>query len=58
MPFLFIGVFLIIVGFLLHHEAKRSHDHNGTMGSEHLIYAGVILVILYGILYRSLTLFF
>lgn len=58
MPFLFIGIFLIIVGFLLRREAHHGHDHNGLVGAEHLMYAGIILVILYGLVYRGLTLFF
>lgn len=57
MPFLFIGIILLIAGFLLRREAHHEHDHGGIVGAEHLMYAGVILIILYGLVFRSLTLF-
>ncbi len=58
MPFLFIGIILFIAGFILRRKAHHGHDHGGLVGAEHLMYAGVILIVFYGLIYRSLTLFF
>ncbi len=52
MPFLFIGILLIVGGLLLGREAKKSHDHNGESGAGHLIFAGLVLVVLFGLLSR------
>ena len=58
MPFLFIGIILIISGIVFRRMAHHDHDHGGSVGAEHLIYAGVILILFYGLLYRGLTLYF
>ena len=58
MPFLFIGLILLVIGFLLRRAAHHGHDHGGLVGAEHLMIAGVILILLYGLVFRSLTLFY
>jgi hypothetical protein len=57
MPFLFLGLLIVIIGGTLFVMAKRSHDHEGEHGALALIMGGVILLFFYGLFYRGLTLF-
>jgi len=57
MPFLFLGIIILFLGFFMLRLGKKTHNHDFELGSLGLIIGGVILIILYGLFYRGLTLF-
>ena len=56
MPFLILGIIIIGFGIFFRHEAKKSADKEGVIGSTGLILAGIILIIFFGFFYRHLIL--
>ncbi|MBU0646282.1 hypothetical protein KJ611_02265 [Patescibacteria group bacterium] len=56
MPFLIIGIIILILGIIFYRHAKKSGDSDGVVGSSGLIIAGLILIIIFGFFYRGLTL--
>jgi hypothetical protein len=56
MPFLIIGIIVVVVGWHFRAEALKGHDHEGIVGGSALVIGGVILIVLFGLLYRFLTL--
>ncbi|NBS41336.1 hypothetical protein EBS80_01610 [bacterium] len=57
MPFLFLGVVIFLLGVFMFRLGKKGHNHDFELGSIGLIIGGIILMILYGLFYRGLTLF-
>lgn len=57
MPFLFLGVVIFLLGLFMFRLGKKKHNHDFELGSLGLIIGGIILMILYGLFYRGLTLF-
>lgn len=57
MPFLLLGLILIILGVFFFRMGKRTHNHDFELGSVGLLIGGLILIIFYGLFYRSMTLF-
>lgn len=57
MPFLLIGIILFFLGIFMFRLGKKTHNHDFELGSMGLIIGGIILMILYGLFYRGLTLF-
>jgi hypothetical protein len=57
MPFLLIGIILFGLGVFMFRLGKRTHNHDFELGSLGLLIGGIILIILYGLFYRGLTLF-
>jgi len=57
MPFLFLGIILILFGAFMFRLGKKKHNHEFELGSMGLFIGGVILILLYGFFYRGLTLF-
>lgn len=55
MPFLILGILILGAGFLLYRDAKKRDDSNVAGGAMMLMMAGVILIILYGLFYRFVT---
>ncbi|GEM_PF-2674789 len=58
MPFLFIGIFLVVVGSILKGVARKDKDKEGAFGASQLVFAGIAFIVLFGLLYRSTILFF
>ncbi|OGL66943.1 hypothetical protein A2856_00370 [Candidatus Uhrbacteria bacterium RIFCSPHIGHO2_01_FULL_63_20] len=56
MPFLFLGLLILLVGMYFLRQAKRSHDHEGEIGCKALIAAGIILILIQGLFFRSVIL--
>jgi hypothetical protein len=54
MPFLFIGVVLLIISIILLRKAVKNQDREGIVGLTALIMASAILILFYGLFY-SLT---
>ncbi len=54
MPFLFIGVSLLIVSVILIRKAVQRQDKEGIIGLTAIIMASAILILFYGLFY-SLT---
>jgi hypothetical protein len=57
MPFLLIGIILLLLGAFMFRLGKKKHNHEFELGSMGLLVSGIVLIILYGIFYRGLTLF-
>jgi uncharacterized membrane protein len=57
MPFVIIGIILVVAGWHFRSNAIKGHDHEGIIGSTALVIAGVILIVLFGLLYRTLILY-
>lgn len=57
MPFLLLGIILLLLGAFMFRLGKKKHSHDFELGSLGLFVAGVVLIILYGLFYRGLTLF-
>ncbi len=57
MPFLLLGIILFLLGIFMFRLGKKTHNHDFELGSIGLIIGGIILMILYGLFYRGLTLF-
>lgn len=57
MPFLFLGLLVLGIGTYFLREAKKGHDHEGEIGCKALIIAGLILIILHGLFFRSVFAF-
>jgi len=57
MPFLLLGIVLFLLGIFMFRLGKKTHNHDFELGSMGLIIGGIILMILYGLFYRGLTLF-
>ncbi len=57
MPFLLLGIILFLLGIFMFRLGKKTHNHDFELGSMGLIIGGIILMILYGLFYRGLTLF-
>ncbi len=57
MPFLLIGIILFVLGLFMFRLGKKTHNHDFELGSMGLVIGGIILMILYGLFYRGLTLF-
>jgi hypothetical protein len=57
MPFLFLGIILVLLGVFMFRLGKKRHSHDFELGSVGLFVGGIVLVILYGLFYRGLTLF-
>jgi hypothetical protein len=57
MPFLLIGIVLLLVGAFMFRLGKKTHNHEFELGSMGLFIGGIVLIILYGFFYRGLTLF-
>ena len=57
MPFLGLGLVIIAVGIYFLNLARRRNDRDGMIGSIGLIIAGIILVVIFGLFYRSVSLF-
>jgi hypothetical protein len=57
MPFLFLGVILILLGAFMFRLGKKKHIHEFEHGSIGLFIGGMVLILLYGFFYRGLTLF-
>ena len=55
MPFLILGIIIFGAGFLLFRDARKRDDSNVAGGAMMLMVAGVILIILYGLFYRFVT---
>lgn len=58
MPFLILGIILLIVGLFLRRMGHHIHDHGIQVGAEHLMYAGIILIVFFGLIYRGVTAYF
>lgn len=54
MPFIIVGLIILIVGFLLYRMSKKSEDPEGTAGAIGIMIAGLLFVFVVGILYRLL----
>ena len=57
MPFLIIGLILVVAGWHFRSNAIKGHDHEGIIGATALVIAGVILIVFFGLLYRTVTLY-
>lgn len=57
MPFLFLGIIVLGVGIYFRREAQKAHDHDGLIGCSLLIIAGLILIVLHGLFFRSVFVF-
>ncbi len=57
MPFLFLGIILIILGIFFFRMGRRTHNHDFELGSVGLLIGGIILIVFYGLFYRTLTLY-
>ena len=57
MPFLLLGIILFLLGIFMFRLGKKTHNHDFELGSMGLVVGGIILIILYGLFYRGLTLF-
>ncbi|TAK04074.1 hypothetical protein EPO34_02875 [Patescibacteria group bacterium] len=53
MPFLFLGILILGVGIYFYREAKKQHDHEGEIGCKALIVAGIILILVHGLFFRT-----
>lgn len=51
MPFLFIGVTLLLVSIFFMRKAVREQDREGIIGFTALIIASAILILFYGLFY-------
>lgn len=56
MPFLVLGLILLIVGIVFLRKAIREEDKEGVVGVSALIIAAVIMIIFFGLFY-TLTIF-
>ena len=56
MPFLILGLIVLVVGIYFRREAHKSHDHEGLIGCTALIIAGIILILIQGLFFRSVIL--
>lgn len=57
MPFLFLGIIVLGVGIYFRREAHKAHDHDGLIGCTALIIAGLILILMHGLFFRSVIVF-
>lgn len=55
MPFLFLGVILLIVSVVLLRKGLRSQDKEMIIGMEALLIASVIMILLFGIFYNVIV---
>lgn len=56
MPFLFLGIVLILFGAFMLQLGRKKHSHEFELGSIGLFISGIVLILLYGFFYRGLTL--
>ncbi len=56
MPFLFVGLVILIVAGLFLRRSIKSGDKEGAVGMIALLLAGLILTIIFGLFYRGVTL--
>ena len=52
MPFLILGILLLIFGIYKRNHFHHHHDHHGVDGMNGIIIGALILILLYGLLYR------
>ena len=57
MPFLALGIVILLLGTYFYTQARRTKDRDGMIGSMGIIVAGIILIVLFGLFYRSVSLF-
>ncbi len=55
MIFLLLGIVILVVGIYFHLQARKDKDKDGTVGTMFVIMAGVILILIYGMLYSMLA---
>lgn len=56
MPFLVLGVILLIVGIIFLRKSLKEQDKEGVVGVMALIFASVIMILFFGLFY-TLTIF-
>ena len=56
MPFLILGTIIFLIAIFFWIEARKHNDYEGMVGTSTMAVAGLLLVLLYGLLYRALIL--
>ncbi|MFC1787761.1 hypothetical protein ACFLZY_00900 [Patescibacteria group bacterium] len=54
MPFLVIGILLFFVSSFFLIKSVREHDKEGVVGTTCLIIVAIILILIYGLFYRTI----
>lgn len=57
MPFFFLGLILVLSGGFFLRSALKSDDKEGVVGTIAVLIAGIILMLVFGLFYRDVTLF-
>ena len=52
MPFLILGILVLIFGLYYRNHFHHHHNHHGVDGMSAIIIGALILILLYGLLYR------
>jgi hypothetical protein len=55
MPFVFIGVVLLILGVIFLRKGIKSQDKEGIIGATGVLIGAVVLIVFFGILYSTLV---
>ena len=55
MPFIFIGIVMLIVSVMFLRKAIKGNDKEGIIGGTGLLIGSIILIIFFGIFYSSLV---
>jgi|GEM_PF-1218545 hypothetical protein len=55
MTFVFLGLILVVFGTVVWRKAKQGGDHAGAKAMLLFVFAGFLLIALYGGFYRGLT---
>ena len=56
MPFLILGTVTFVIAIFFWFEARKNDDYEGLVGTSTMATAGLLLVLLFGLLYRAVVL--
>jgi len=56
MPFFVIGLIITIFGLVFYRMTKKAGDKHGSVGSIIFVFVGLILMLIFGLFYRSFLL--